>query len=115
MKKYFLTLLISSNFLIAEDSESSIHESEQVVCSIVGARRQRNEEQFLDTLNENLKKEGCMKGDILVIRSSPDNGDAGLTTAYACDIKRKILVFTTGEVLCTYQGHLSKFRTRIHS
>tara|TARA_Y100000768_G_C23936669_1_gene662921 strand:- start:234 stop:572 length:339 start_codon:yes stop_codon:yes gene_type:complete len=112
MKKYFLTLLISSNFLIAEDSESTIDESEQVVCSIGGAQRQRNEEQFLDTLNTNLKKEGCIKGDILVIRNT---SDTGLTAAYVCDIKRKILVFTTGEVLCTYQGHLSKFRTRIHS
>ena len=115
MKKYFLTLLISSNFLIAEDSESSILESEQVVCNIVGARRQRNEEQFIDTLNENLEKEGCIKGDVLVIRNASDDGDGGLNAAYVCDIKRKILVFTSGEVLCTYQGHLSKYRTRVHS
>lgn len=112
-KKYLLALLISSNFIIAKENVLLSDEIlDQVVCSIPGAKTRRNEEGFLDKLNANLRKEGCLKGDILVIKGS---ADVGLVTAYVCDIKKDIIVFNSGEVLCTYQGHLSKFRNRIHS
>ena len=112
INKYILALLISSNLLIANESESNLDASlEQVVCNIPGVKTKRNEEGFLDRLNTNLRREGCIKGDVLVIEGS---ANTGLVVAYVCDIKKDIIVFTSGEVLCTYQGYLSTFRKRIH-
>jgi hypothetical protein len=110
--KYILALLISSNFLIAKEGEPDSNATlEQVVCNIPGVKTKRNEEGFLDRLNTNLRREGCIKGDVLVIEGS---ANTGLAVAYVCNIKKDIIVFTSGEVLCTYQGYLSTFRKRIH-
>ena len=109
---YVLALLISSNLLIANESESNSDANlEQVVCNIPGVKTKRNEEGFLDRLNSNIRREGCIKGDILVIEGS---ANTGLVVAYVCNITKDIIVFTSGEVLCTYQGYLSTFRKRIH-
>ena len=112
IKIYILAILISSNYLISEeiknDSDTNI---EQVVCNIPGVKTKRNEEGFLDRLNTNIRREGCIKGDILVIEGS---ANTGLVVAYVCNITKDIIVFTSGEVLCTYQGYLSTFRKRIH-
>ena len=112
INKYILALLISSNFLIAIEGEPEPDASlEQVVCNIPGVKTKRNEEGFLDRLNTNLRREGCIKGDVLVIEGS---ANTGLVVAYVCNIQKDIIVFTSGEVLCTYQGYLSTFRKRIH-
>ena len=65
----------------------------------------------LDRLNTNLRREGCIKNDILVIEGS---ANTGLVVAYVCNINKDIIVFNSGEVLCTYQGYISTFRKRIH-
>ena len=112
IKKYILALLISSNLLIANESKSNSDASlEQVVCNIPGVKTKRNEEGFLDRLNTNLRREGCIKNDILVIEGS---ANTGLVVAYVCNINKDINVFNSGEVLCTYQGYISTFRKRIH-
>ena len=112
INKYILALLISSNFIIANESEQDSDANlEQVVCNIPGVKTKRNEEGFLDRLSTNLRSEGCIKGDVLVIEGS---ANTGLVAAYVCNIKKDIIVFASGEVLCTYQGYLSTFRKRIH-
>tara|TARA_B100000530_G_scaffold89016_1_gene54104 strand:+ start:327 stop:674 length:348 start_codon:yes stop_codon:yes gene_type:complete len=109
---YLLALLITSNQLIAKESElGSDTNVEQVVCNIPGVKTKRNEEGFLDRLNTNLRREGCIKNDILVIEGS---ANTGLVVAYVCNINKDIIVFNSGEVLCTYQGYISTFRKRIH-
>ena len=109
---YLLALLITSNQLIAKESElGSDTNEEQVVCNIHGVKTKRNEEGFLDRLNTNLRREGCIKNDILVIEGS---ANTGLVVAYVCNINKDIIVFNSGEVLCTYQGYISTFRKRIH-
>tara|TARA_B100000287_G_C20570798_1_gene756478 strand:+ start:705 stop:1058 length:354 start_codon:yes stop_codon:yes gene_type:complete len=112
IKIYILAILISSNYLISEENRNdSDMDFEQVVCNIPGVKTKRNEEGFLDRLNTNIRREGCIKGDILVIEGS---ANTGLVVAYVCNITKDIIVFTSGEVLCTYQGYLSTFRKRIH-
>ena len=112
IKIYILAILISSNYLISEEIKNDPDTNiKQVVCNIPGVKTKRNEEGFLDRLNTNIRREGCIKGDILVIEGS---ANTGLVVAYVCNITKDIIVFTSGEVLCTYQGYLSTFRKRIH-
>ena len=109
---YVLAFLITSNQSIAKESELGLDTNiEQVVCNIPGVKTKRNEEGFLDRLNSNIRREGCIKGDILVIEGS---ANTGLVVAYVCNITFLYTAHERHILLCTYQGYISTFRKRIH-
>ena len=112
IKIYILAILISSNYLISEerknDSDASL---EQVVCNIPGVKTKRNEEGFLDRLNSNIRREGCIKGDILLIRDMKVTARYLRVAAHACDLKRPFAVPSDNSVfICHYQGFVRQQR-----